>query len=70
MCCRRKAVKPWIRDWTCEDCVDIMSRVGAYMNEKDTVAEAVQLLQGPHICQGVFLALTKNSQTGVDQVLL
>ena len=40
-------MKPWsVREWTCEDCTDIMARLGAYMNQKDTVQEAVQLMQG------------------------
>merc|ERR1712215_321597 len=38
------------RDWTCEECADILARSAAYMAEEDTIAEAVAWLQGDCFC--------------------
>jgi deoxyinosine 3'endonuclease (endonuclease V) len=52
-------VKPWsVREWTCEECTDIMTRVGDYMNQKDTIDQAVQLMQGQYVSGYVRSAQT------------
>ena len=38
------------RDWTCEECVDIMARVGAYIGAQETIDAAVEYLQGDCFC--------------------
>nr|AQS22570.1 putative protein LOC100176110 isoform X2 [Pseudodiaptomus poplesia] len=49
--CSKKSNKMYLpRDWSCEDCTDIMMRLGIYMADKETVNEAVELLQGDAFC--------------------
>merc|ERR1712061_300875 len=38
------------RDWTCEECSDVLARTAAYMQAEDTVAEGVVYLQGECFC--------------------
>merc|ERR1711892_233783 len=34
------------RDWTCEECTDVLARTAAYMADEATIAEGVIYLQG------------------------
>merc|ERR1712106_1171919 len=38
------------RDWTCEECTDVLARTSAYMADEATIAEAVIYLQGDCFC--------------------
>merc|ERR1712154_540084 len=38
------------RDWTCEECTDILARTAAYMSQEDTIAMGVEYLQGDCFC--------------------
>ena len=38
------------RDWTCEECTDILARTAAYMTQEDTIAMGVEYLQGDCFC--------------------
>merc|ERR1712234_25291 len=39
-----------VRDWTCDECHDILKRTSDYMGEEETIAEAVAYLQGDCFC--------------------
>merc|ERR1711982_173115 len=38
------------RDWTCEECTDILARTADYMSADETIAEGVEYLQGECFC--------------------
>ena len=38
------------RDWTCEECQDVLTRTAAYMSDPATIAEGVEYLQGDCFC--------------------
>ncbi|CAN0555293.1 unnamed protein product, partial [Ectocarpus sp. 8 AP-2014] len=38
------------RDWTCEECTDVLARTAAYMADPETIAEGVVYLQGDCFC--------------------
>merc|ERR1712179_800647 len=38
------------RDWTCEECIDIISRTADYMADAETIAMGVEYLQGDCFC--------------------
>ena len=38
------------RDWTCEECTDIIARTADYMAADETIAEGVEYLQGECFC--------------------
>jgi hypothetical protein len=38
------------RDWTCDDCTALMTRVADFMKEESTIAQAVEILQGECFC--------------------
>jgi hypothetical protein len=38
------------KDWTCEDCTGLMSRVAAFMKEETTIAQGLGILQGECFC--------------------
>merc|ERR1711931_490214 len=42
--------KSQTRDWTCEECEEIMGRVAAFMAEEETIQEAITFLQGECFC--------------------
>merc|ERR1712002_408772 len=46
--CKVRSLQP--KDWTCEECTDVMARVGDFMLEADTQADAVAYLQGECFC--------------------
>merc|ERR1719232_231807 len=39
-----------VRDWTCEECTDILARTADYMSREETIAEGVTYLQGECFC--------------------
>ena len=47
--CYKNSV-PAVRDWTCDECKDILARTADYMAQEDTIAEAVTYLQGDCFC--------------------
>merc|ERR1719186_1885281 len=38
------------RDWTCEECTDVLARTAAFMSEEETIAMGVEYLQGDCFC--------------------
>merc|ERR1739838_1138580 len=38
------------RDWTCEECTDVLVRTAAYMSEEETITEGIEYLQGDCFC--------------------
>merc|ERR1712126_675782 len=38
------------KDWTCEECTDILARTADYMSREETIAEGVTYLQGECFC--------------------
>ena len=38
------------RDWTCEECTDVLARTAAYMSDEATIAEGVEYLSGECFC--------------------
>jgi hypothetical protein len=38
------------RDWTCEECTDVLARTAAYMSDPETIAQGVEYLQGDCFC--------------------
>merc|ERR1739844_800709 len=39
-----------VREWTCDDCTSVMTRVANFMKEADTIAQGVGILQGECFC--------------------
>merc|ERR1711934_471624 len=39
-----------VREWTCDDCTAVMTRVANFMKEADTIAQGVGILQGECFC--------------------
>merc|ERR1719264_2503073 len=39
-----------VREWTCDDCTAVMTRVANFMKEADTIAQGVEILQGECFC--------------------
>merc|ERR1711935_187948 len=38
------------KEWNCEECTDILARTSAYLQEEETVAAGVEVLQGECFC--------------------
>merc|ERR1712236_29012 len=43
-------IKTEPKDWTCEDCTTTIDRVGAYMQEQETIDAGITFLQGDCFC--------------------
>merc|ERR1712083_884910 len=39
-----------VRDWTCDECKDILARTAKFMGQEDTITEAIAYLQGDCYC--------------------
>merc|ERR1712228_506434 len=39
-----------VRDWTCDECKDILARTAEFMGQEDTITEAIAYLQGDCYC--------------------
>ena len=48
--CKKMSVLSAVRDWTCEECSDILLRTSGYMSDPATIAEGVTYLQGDCFC--------------------
>merc|ERR1711892_677666 len=38
------------REWTCEECTDVLARTAAFMSEEETITMGVEYLQGDCFC--------------------
>merc|ERR1711982_161033 len=41
---------PLVRDWTCEECTDILAKVAEFIKDPETVEKGVAYLQGECFC--------------------
>merc|ERR1712179_391786 len=48
--CTKRTYRPTPKDWTCEECTDIMGRLAVFMADPATIAEGVTIVQGECFC--------------------
>merc|ERR1711872_843931 len=41
---------PLVRDWTCEECTDVLAKVAEFIKDPETVEKGVAYLQGECFC--------------------
>jgi len=48
--CYKENKMSQVRDWTCDECKDILARTAEYMGQEETITEAIAYLQGDCFC--------------------
>merc|ERR1712176_221582 len=46
----KKEANPLVKDWTCDECTDVLARVAAFLQEAETIDMAIGVLQGDCFC--------------------